>query len=64
MVFQVYTIGDVVEMDCIIWMVSEPRHQHLTNGEGQVLSQVMKPVHGEKEHVQGVREDVHLVDWL
>jgi hypothetical protein len=22
-VFQVYTIGDVVEMDCIIWMVSE-----------------------------------------
>jgi hypothetical protein len=37
-IFQIHTIGDVVEVDCIVQMVSEPGHQHLTNGEGQVLS--------------------------
>jgi hypothetical protein len=27
-----------LEVDSVIWMMSEPGHQHLTNGEGQVLS--------------------------
>jgi hypothetical protein len=61
MVFQIHTISDVVEVDCIIRMVSEPRHQHLTNGEGQVLLQVMRCIHGGMGRVQGVGEDVHLV---
>jgi hypothetical protein len=42
----------------------EPGHQHLTNGEGQVLSQVMRHVHGKTEYVQGVGEDVHLAHVL
>jgi hypothetical protein len=33
-IFQVHAIGDVVEMDCIVWMVLEPGHQHLANGKG------------------------------
>jgi hypothetical protein len=37
-VLQIHTIGDVVEVDRVIWTVSEPGHQHLTNGEGQMLS--------------------------
>jgi hypothetical protein len=32
MVFQLHTSGDVVEMDTVIWMVLEPRHQHFANG--------------------------------
>jgi hypothetical protein len=32
MVFQVHPISDMVEVDSVIQMVSEPRHQHFTNG--------------------------------
>jgi hypothetical protein len=59
-VFQVHTIGDVVEVDFIVWMVLVPWHQHLTNREGQVLSRVMRCIHGETEHIQGVRKDMYL----
>jgi hypothetical protein len=51
MVFQIHAISDVVEVDSVIWVVSEPGHQYLTNGEGQALSQVMRHVHSEMEHI-------------
>jgi hypothetical protein len=51
MIFQVHAISDVVEVDGVIQMVLEPRHQHLTNGEGQVLSRVMRHTHGEIERI-------------
>jgi hypothetical protein len=60
MVFQVHAISDVVEVDGVIWVVLEPGRQHLTNGKGQMLPQVMRHVHGEMECVQGVREDMYL----
>jgi hypothetical protein len=28
MAFQIYTISDVVEVDSVIWVVLDPRHQH------------------------------------
>jgi hypothetical protein len=34
MVLQIHAISDVVEVDSVIWVVSEPWHQHLTSGEG------------------------------
>jgi hypothetical protein len=50
----------VVEVDTVIWVVSEPRHQHFANGKGQVLSRVVRHVHCEAEHVHRVREDMYL----
>jgi hypothetical protein len=44
MIFQVDAISDVVEVDSVIWMVMEPRHQHLTNGKGQVLFRVISQI--------------------
>jgi hypothetical protein len=38
LVLQIHTSCDVVEMDTVIWVVLEPRHQHFANGQGQVLS--------------------------
>jgi hypothetical protein len=50
----------VVEVDAVTWVVSEPWHQHLTNGKGRVLSRMVKHVHGEAERVCGVGEDMYL----
>jgi hypothetical protein len=61
MVLQFYTRGDVVEVDAVIWVVSEPWHQHLTNGKGRVLSRMVRRIHGEAERVRGVGEDMCLL---
>jgi hypothetical protein len=31
-VLQIHTSCDVVEVDTVIWVVLEPRHQHFANG--------------------------------
>jgi hypothetical protein len=51
----------VVEVDTVIWVVSEPRHQHLTNGKGCMLSRMVRHIHGEAKPVCGVGEDMYLL---
>jgi hypothetical protein len=63
-VFQLHTRYDVVEMDVVIWVALEPRHQDFANGYGQVLSPIMGHVHCEAECVCGVREDMYLLYTL
>jgi hypothetical protein len=50
-----------MEVDTVTWVVSEPWHQHLTNGKGRVLSRMVRCVHGEAECICGVGEDMYLL---
>lgn len=59
MIFEFQPIGDVVEPDVVIWMIPEPRHQHITDEDGRGLSGVVRHVHTSTERVRRIGEDVN-----